>query len=75
MVVNQQLVDSLINQIGDDADARALRAIAAGYEEYVREGKTMPDPGTGENVPAETLAEVARILRERADELEPGVRR
>ncbi len=75
MVVNQQLVDSLLNQIGDDAAAHTLREVAAGYEEYVREGKTMPDPGTGENVPAETLAEVVRILRERADELDHGVRR
>ena len=75
MVVNQQLVNSLLEQIGDDAGARTLREVAAGYEAYVRDGKTMPDPATGENVPAETLAEVVRILRERADELESGARR
>ena len=75
MVVNQDLVNSLLDQVNDEADAHTLREVAAGYDEYVRLGKTMPDPGTGENVSAETLAEVARILRERADALDPRGRR
>jgi len=70
MAVNQDLVRSLIEHHQKDATADALRAAADEYQSYVKRGKTMRDPRTSENISAETLAEVARVLRERADQPE-----
>ena len=72
MVVNQQHVESLLRQIPDDATAQMLLDRAAELTDYVNRGKTLPDPGTGENVSPETLAEVARLLQEQAAERNPG---
>ena len=73
MVVNQQHVESLLRQVPDDATAQALLDRAAELTDFVNRGKTLPDPGTGENVSPETLAEVARLLQEQAAELDGGV--
>ena len=70
MVVNQRHVDSLVRQASADESVQQMRARAAELEDYVQRGKTLPDPGTNENVSVETLSEVIRILTERADEME-----
>jgi hypothetical protein len=74
MAVNQQHVESLLRQVPDDATARTLLDRAAELTDYVNRGKTLPDPGTGENVSPETLAEVARLLQEQAAARDPGGR-
>ena len=70
MAVNQQHVESLLRQVPDDATSHTLIERADELADYVARGKTLPDPGTGENVSPETLAEVTRLLRERAAEAE-----
>ena len=72
MVVNQNHVQSLLAQLDNDAKPDELRERATAYEDYVSRGKTLRDPGTGENVSIDSLAEVARILRGGADALERG---
>ena len=72
MVVNQNHVQALMGQIDDDAAPATLREQAATYEDYVSRGKTAPAPGSGENISIDSLAEAARILRERADAFERG---
>ena len=69
MVVNTEHVRSLLEVAAEEAaSASQLRELAAEYEDYVARGKTYSHPRTGENVSSETLAELARVLRERADE-------
>jgi hypothetical protein len=69
MVVNTEHMRSLLELAGEeDSSASHLRDLAAEYEDYAARGKTMRHPRTGENVSPETLAELARVLRERADE-------
>jgi hypothetical protein len=66
VVVNQDHVQSLLRQVEENASPSELRATADEYERYVVADQTLKDPDTGENVSSETLAEVARALREQA---------
>jgi hypothetical protein len=71
MVVNQDLARSLIEHLQQEHPTpERLRAAADEYESYVKRGRTMRDPHTGENISDDTLAEVVRVLRERADQPE-----
>lgn len=73
MSVNGNHVKSLLEQLREDGVTAAdLRAAADRYEEHVKAGRTMKDARTTENVSPETLAEVARVLHERADALDSG---
>lgn len=74
MVVNLNHVQALLGEIevDDPITPADLRERAAMYEDYVSRGKTMPAPGSRENVSIDSLAEVARILRQRADALDRG---
>jgi hypothetical protein len=74
MVVNLNHVQEILGEIevDDPITPEDLRERAAMYEDYVSRGKTMHAPGSRENVSIDSLAEVARILRQRADALERG---
>jgi hypothetical protein len=67
MVINQDHVQSLLRQLPNDASNDDLLQAAAEYDDHVASGRTMKDPGTGQNISSETLAEVARALRERVE--------
>lgn len=74
MSVNTNHVRSLLEPLReDDTTAAQMRDAAAEYEEYAKAGRTLKDGRTTENVSPETLAEVARLLRERADALDAGM--
>jgi hypothetical protein len=70
MVVNQDHVESILRQIGGDAGPDQIRENIATVDDYIAAGRTYKDPGTGENVSVESLAEVLRALNERLDELQ-----
>lgn len=74
MVVNLNHVQELLGaiEVDDPITPADLRERAAMYEDYVRRGKTMPAPGSRENISIDSLAEAGRILKERADALERG---
>jgi hypothetical protein len=74
MVVNLNHVQAILGEIevDDETTPADLRERAAEYENLVGRGKTMPAPGSRENVSIDSLAEVARILKARADALERG---
>lgn len=74
MVVNLNHVQEILGaiEVDDRITPDDLREHATMYEDYVSRGKTMPAPGSRENASIDSLAEVARILRQRADALERG---
>jgi hypothetical protein len=74
MVANVNHVQAILGEVEVDLPFTVadLRERAAAYEDYVKRGKTAVVPGSRENASIDSLAEVARILRERADALERG---
>jgi hypothetical protein len=74
MVVNLNHVQAILGgiEVDDTVTPADLRERAAEFEDYVHHGRTMTAPGSRENVSIDSLAEVARILRQRADALERG---
>lgn len=74
MSVNVNHVKSLLEPLCEDGvTAEDLRGVADGYDGYVSRGKTYRDPRTGEAVSDETLRDVSRLLRERAETVDRGM--